>query len=79
MWGVIEGIRTFEFIDSIIISSQVMYVTAILPYFSMFSLFIRGITLEGAWIGISEYLYIDFKVLTGAQVKNNNLDTSRSC
>lgn len=49
-------------------SQMVMYVTAVLPYFTMFSLFIRGITLEGAWIGVQEYLYIDFDVLRTPQV-----------
>ena len=35
---------------------QVVWITALFPYVVLFVLFLRGITLPGAWMGIRYYL-----------------------
>lgn len=36
---------------------QAVWITALLPYFVLIPLLIRGVFLEGAWFGIKYYLY----------------------
>ena len=45
-----------------------VYVTAILPYFTLVVLFVRGITLPGASEGLRFYLTPDFSKLTESGV-----------
>lgn len=40
----------------IIVNNQVVWVTALLPYAVLIPLLVRGIWLEGAWLGIRYYL-----------------------
>lgn len=40
-------------------AGKAVWITAIAPYIVMFSLLIRGLTLEGCWIGIKFYLSVD--------------------
>ena len=40
-------------------AGKAVWITAIAPYVVMFILLIRGITLEGSWIGIKFYLSVD--------------------
>ena len=47
---------------------QVVYFTAIFPYFVLFALLIRGVTLDGAYDGIMFYLKPDFSKLVTPQV-----------
>lgn len=39
---------------------QAVWITALLPYFVLIPLLIRGVFLEGAWLGIKYYLYPDW-------------------
>ena len=47
---------------------KVVYVTATFPYFVLVILFIRGITLEGAWEGIKFYLIPEWEQLLKPKV-----------
>ena len=47
---------------------KVVYFTAIFPYFVLFALLIRGVTLDGAYDGIMFYLKPDFSKLVTPQV-----------
>uniref|UniRef100_A0A3P8VC00 Transporter n=1 Tax=Cynoglossus semilaevis TaxID=244447 RepID=A0A3P8VC00_CYNSE len=49
-------------------SGKVTYVTATFPYLMLLVLLIRGLTLPGAWDGISFYLYPDFNRLANFEV-----------
>ncbi|XP_016897641.1 sodium- and chloride-dependent betaine transporter-like isoform X2 [Cynoglossus semilaevis] len=49
-------------------SGKVAYVTATFPYLMLLVLLIRGLTLPGAWDGISFYLYPDFNRLANFEV-----------
>nr|XP_020840858.1 sodium-dependent noradrenaline transporter isoform X2 [Phascolarctos cinereus] len=49
-------------------SGKVVWITATLPYFVLFVLLIHGITLPGAYNGITAYLHIDFRRLKEATV-----------
>lgn len=51
-----------------ILSSQVVYFTATLPYVMLLVLLIRGLTLPGAMQGVKFYLYPDFQRLLEPQV-----------
>ena len=51
-------------------SLQVVYFTATFPYAMLVVLLIRGVTLPGASIGISYYLYPDLGRLSDPQVGN---------
>ena len=69
--------------DVIISYSQVAYFTALFPYAMLFTLLIRGVTLEGAAEGIKFYLRPDFSRLASAQVSRisssiHNLASQRS-
>ena len=48
--------------------SQIAYFTALFPYAILFSLIIRGVTLEGAAEGIKFYIQPDFTRLSSPQV-----------
>ena len=48
---------------------QVVYVTATLPYFLLFALLIRGVTLPGAIDGMKMYLIPDLGKLLTFQVR----------
>lgn len=41
------------------LTSRVAVFTALFPYLPMLALFIRGMTLEGAWYGLRYYLIPD--------------------
>ena len=47
---------------------QVVYFTALFPYVIIVTLFVRGVTLDGAGDGIYFYLKPDFSRLTDPQV-----------
>lgn len=47
---------------------NVVMITVPLPVLLLVILFIRGITLEGAWIGISEYIRPDFALLLSKDI-----------
>ena len=49
-------------------TGKVVYFTAVFPYVLLFILLIRGLTLPGAWGGISFYLYPDLSRLTDSGV-----------
>ena len=49
---------------------QVVYFTAVFPYVIMFILFVRGVTLPGAWTGIRYYLIPDMSRLADITVSN---------
>lgn len=49
-------------------TGKAVYVTAIFPFFTLVVLFIRGITLPGAFNGIKFYLSPDFSKLTESSV-----------
>lgn len=49
--------------------SQVVYITATMPYVVLFVLLIRGVTLPGSIEGIKAYLHIDFKRLNNLEVR----------
>ena len=53
-----------------IFHSQIAYFTALFPYVMLFSLLIRGVTLEGAAEGIKFYLRPDFTRLSSPQVSS---------
>jgi len=50
---------------------QMIYVTALFPYFCLIILFIRGITLEGAFYGLSYYFKPDMTKLLDPMVWND--------
>lgn len=52
--------------DSVL--SQVVWVTATMPYVVLFALLLRGITLPGAIDGIRAYLSVDFRRLCESAV-----------
>ncbi|XP_060581005.1 sodium- and chloride-dependent glycine transporter 1-like [Ruditapes philippinarum] len=54
-----RGVRTL---------GKVVYVTATMPYVLLTILLIRGVTLDGAWIGLRQYLVPDFTKLFNGQL-----------
>ena len=62
---------------SFLFCSQVVYITATMPYVVLFVLLIRGITLPGAMDGIRAYLHIDFNMLNNPKVKHTHRHTHR--
>ena len=46
-----------------VINFQIIWFTALFPYFVMFILLFRAITLPGAWEGMKYYVYIDYEKL----------------
>ena len=50
-------------LSSIVKSGRIVYFTATFPYIVLISLFVRGITLPGAWIGIERFLHPDLTIL----------------
>lgn len=50
--------------------TQVVYITATMPYVVLFVLLIRGITLPGSMDGIRAYLTIDFERLNNLEVRD---------
>jgi uncharacterized RDD family membrane protein YckC len=48
---------------TIILTSRVAVFTALFPYLPMVALFIRGMTLDGAWYGLKYYLIPDVQRL----------------
>ncbi len=51
---------------------QVVYVTAVFPYVTLAILLIRGLTLPGAWQGVTYYLYPDPAHLADLQVRHRD-------
>lgn len=49
---------------------QVVYFTATFPYLILIMLLIRGVTLEGAWLGIKFYLTPQFHHLLSSKVRS---------
>ncbi|XP_060591213.1 sodium- and chloride-dependent glycine transporter 1-like [Ruditapes philippinarum] len=47
---------------------KVVYVTATLPYVLLLILLIRGVTLDGAWIGLRHYVIPDFSKLANGKM-----------
>lgn len=50
---------------------QVVYFTASFPYLLLFIIFIRGVTLPGAWEGLRYYLTPDIKMIVRPEVRIN--------
>ena len=48
---------------------QVVWITALFPYVVLFVLFLRGITLPGAWMGIRYYLTPQWHRLRDVKVR----------
>ncbi|KAI0226297.1 Sodium-dependent serotonin transporter [Lamellibrachia satsuma] len=57
-------------------SGKVVWVTATLPYFVLFILLVRGVTLPGSHTGIAYYLYPDWQKLK--TMKSTGLSTERT-
>lgn len=50
---------------------QVVYFTASFPYLLLFIIFIRGVTLPGAWEGLRYYLTPDISMIARPEVRIN--------
>lgn len=50
---------------------QVVYFTASFPYLLLLIVFIRGVTLPGAWEGLRYYLTPDIRMITKPDVRIN--------
>ena len=50
---------------------QVVWITALFPYVVLFILFLRGITLPGAWMGIRYYLTPQWHRLSDVKVRSH--------
>lgn len=59
--------------------TQVVYITATMPYVVLFVLLIRGITLDGSMDGIRAYLSIDFKRLKTLEVRDRLWNSLFQC
>lgn len=59
--------------------TQVVYITATMPYVVLFVLLIRGITLDGSMDGIKAYLSIDFKRLKTLEVRDRLWNSLFQC
>lgn len=53
------------------VSPQVVYFTASFPYLLLFIIFIRGVTLPGAWEGLRYYLTPDISMIARPEVRIN--------
>ncbi|XP_028165876.1 sodium-dependent proline transporter-like [Ostrinia furnacalis] len=54
--------------DSRYTTPDIVYFTVIFPYVVLFCLFVRGVTLPGAWNGISFYIFPDWDQLRNPKV-----------
>ena len=59
-WQVTSSLHSFL--------SQVVWVTATFPYIVLFILFVRGVTLEGADVGVKYYLTPKWEKLLDVRV-----------
>jgi solute carrier family 6 GABA transporter-like protein 1 len=55
-------------VKALIIPFQIIWFTALFPYFVMFILLARALTLEGAIDGLAHYIHIDWSKLQGSML-----------